>query len=52
MSVEELMQKLKQIFALISCLQVSGDAVDTVAQTRALLREIYKEVKNSAGNDS
>lgn len=47
-----LQTKVKTVYALVSSLSVSGDAVDTIALIRASLRELYQEVSESANHDS
>lgn len=44
-------KKLQQVYAMLSAMSVSGDAVDVVAGMRSLLRDCIQEVDNGRQTD-
>ena len=44
-------KKLQQVYAMLSAMSVSGDAVDIVAGMRSLLRDCIQEVENGGQTD-
>lgn len=47
---KEWANEINDIYALISTLYVSGDAIDTVAAVRFRLQKLYKEVSENANS--
>lgn len=44
-----LAQAVREVYALVSSLAVSGDEVDILAEVRLRLRKIFKEVSEDGG---
>lgn len=44
-TTEKLMKELDTVYGLISSIQVSGEAVDTMAVARQKLRGVYADLK-------
>lgn len=43
--MENILKELNSVFQLVSSIPVTGDAVDTMAVTRAKLRKVYADLK-------
>jgi hypothetical protein len=43
--VQNILKELNSVFQLVSSIPVTGDAVDTMAVTRAKLRKIHADLK-------
>ena len=43
--MDELMKEINAVYQAISSIPVTGDAVDTMAVSRAKLRKVYAELK-------
>lgn len=43
--MDDILNEINEIYQAVSSIPVTGDAVDTVAVTRAKLRKVYADLK-------
>lgn len=47
--MKELMEELDYAYRLVSSVPVMGDAIDTISEARARMRNVYNELKRMDG---